>query len=59
MAGKEAVTLSEEEVTEIERIVMDRDKDEAFEFLSSVIWKRVKEIRRKHLDPKLGGTTRF
>lgn len=59
LTGKEAVTLSEAEIAEIEQIIMDRDKDEAFNFLSSVIWKRVKENRRKQLDPRLGGATRF
>ena len=59
MSGKEVVALSEEEIAEIERIVVDRDKDEALAFLQSVIWKRVKELRRKQLDPRLGGTTRL
>lgn len=59
MSKTEVVSLTEEDVAELERIIMDRDEAEALVFLKSVVWKKIKSVRRKQLDPSKGGNTRF
>lgn len=58
MANKEAIAFEPEEVEELERIVIDRDKEAAFEFLRRVVWAKVDGARKRRLDPRgfLGGS---
>ena len=46
---KEAITLDQQQVLEIEGIVMDEDKDAAFRFLKENIYKPIKLKRGKRL----------
>lgn len=59
MSRTEVVSLNEEELTELERIIMDRDEVESLVFLRSVVWEKIRAVRRKQLDPSKGGKTRF
>ena len=54
MAGKEVVALDEEELAELERIVQDKDKAAALDFLRRTIWQRVRSARLRRLDPNQG-----
>ncbi|MDA8216836.1 MAG: hypothetical protein M0Z94_04380 [Dehalococcoidales bacterium] len=54
MAGKEAVSLDEKELAELERIMLGKDQAAAFAFLRECIWQRIKAARCKGLDPRQG-----
>ncbi|MHB1415523.1 MAG: hypothetical protein ACYC1C_09735 [Chloroflexota bacterium] len=54
MAGREAVSLDERELTELQRIILDRDEAAAFAFLREAIWQKIQAARRKGLDPRQG-----
>jgi hypothetical protein len=58
MTNKEAIAFEPEEVEELERIVLDRDRDAAFEFLRRVVWAKVDGARQRRLNPRqfLGGS---
>jgi len=46
------VTLVEEDLTELEQVILDRDAEAALEYLRRVIWERVQRARRGRLDPR-------
>jgi len=46
---KVVVTLDEQQQTELEMIIADKDEEEALNFLKEVIWSQVREIHRKEL----------
>ena len=48
METKIVISLSEIEAMQVERIVMDRNRDEALEVIEKVIWKKVREVSRPH-----------
>ena len=54
MADTQAVTLSDEELLELERILLDGDAPAALAFLREAIWHKVKAGRRKLINPKQG-----
>ncbi|MHB1134198.1 MAG: hypothetical protein ACYC4L_17660 [Chloroflexota bacterium] len=54
MTGKEAVSLDERELTELEQIIQDHDEAAAFAFLRENVWQRLVAARRKGLDPRQG-----
>ena len=49
-----SLTLKEREIVEIERIVMDHDKDEALAFVRDVIMRKVEEGEKHHCKPPEG-----
>ncbi len=51
---KTAVSLDEEELLELERIVTDGDKDEAIRFLKKSIYNKIVSAQRGKLKPELG-----
>lgn len=59
MAGREAVSLDERELAELEQIILDRDETAAFIFLRVTIWQRIRAARRKGLDPRQGTGVRL
>ena len=48
MEAKIIISLSEIEAMQLERIVLDRNRDEALEMIEKVIWKKVREASRPH-----------
>jgi hypothetical protein len=54
MADSQSVTLSAEEILELERILLDEDAPAALAFLRQAIWHKVKAGRRKLINPKQG-----
>jgi len=52
--AKIVIELEEKEVMELEAIVLDRDKEQALEFLKKVIRARVREGKRGDLDISKG-----
>jgi hypothetical protein len=44
--SKVSVVLDEEQQTELQMIVIDRDEKEALRFLKEVIWAQVQTVRR-------------
>ena len=54
MAGKEAVSLNQRELAELERIIIDGDEAAALIFLREAIWQKIQAARRKALDPRQG-----
>ena len=46
---KVVITLDEQQQTELEMIIADKDKEEALLFLKEVIWRQVQAIHRKEL----------
>jgi hypothetical protein len=48
MEAKVVISLSEMEAMQLERIVLDRNRDEALEMIEKVIWKKVREASRPH-----------
>ncbi len=48
MESKIVISLSEIEARHIERIALDRNKDEALEMIEKVIMKKVREDSRPH-----------
>ena len=49
-------TLSDEEFSELQMIVMDKDKEAAFLFLKNSILKPLELADQKTLDPSKGGS---
>lgn len=47
--SKVSVVLDDEQQSELQMIVLDRDKAEALRFLKEVVWAQVQEVRRKSL----------
>ena len=45
---KVVISLSPTEVMEVERIVLDRNRDDALEVIEKVIWRKVREASRPH-----------
>ncbi len=43
---KVSVVLDEKQQTELQMILIDRDKEEAIRFLKEVVWAQVEAIRR-------------
>ncbi|MHB1415662.1 MAG: hypothetical protein ACYC1C_10440 [Chloroflexota bacterium] len=54
MAEKATVTLENEEMLELERIVIDHDEKAALEFLQQVVWHRARKSGRKMINPRQG-----
>jgi hypothetical protein len=48
MEAKIVISLSEIEAMQVERIALDRNRDEALEVIEKVIWKKVREASRPH-----------
>ena len=48
METKIVISLSEIEAMQVERIALDRNRDEALEVIEKVIWKKVREASRPH-----------
>jgi hypothetical protein len=48
MEAKVVISLSETEAMQLERIVLDRNRDEALEMIGKVIWKKIREASRPH-----------
>jgi hypothetical protein len=48
MEAKVVISLSETEAMQLERIVLDRNRDEALEMIEKVIWKKIREASRPH-----------
>ena len=48
MEAKIVISLSEIEAMQVERIAMDRNRDEALDLIEKVIWKKVREASRPH-----------
>ena len=48
MESRIVISLSEIEAIQIERIAMDRNRDEALDLIEKVIWKKVRETSRPH-----------
>ncbi len=48
MESKIVISLSEIEAMQIERIALDRNRDEALEMIEKVIMKKVREASRPH-----------
>jgi hypothetical protein len=46
---KVVITLDEQQQTELEMIIADKDEEEALLFLKEVIWSQVQAIHRKEL----------
>jgi phosphotransferase system HPr-like phosphotransfer protein len=46
---KVVITLDEQQQTELEMIIADKDEEEALIFLKEVIWGQVQAIHRKEL----------
>ncbi len=42
------ISLSEVEAMQVERIALDRNRDEALDLVEKVIWKKVREASRPH-----------
>ncbi len=51
MEGQVTITLDPEELMRIERILIDRDQDEALRFVRECIKKKVEDARRTHCKP--------
>lgn len=47
--AKVSVVLDDEQQSELQMIILDRDKAEALRFLKEVVWAQVQEVRRKGL----------
>jgi hypothetical protein len=47
--SKIAVTLDDQELTQLQMILADQDGAEALRFLREVVWERIQAIRRKEL----------
>ncbi len=47
------ITLEQEDLLEIEQIITDKDKDQAFEFLKSTVYSQVDHSQRAY-DPVRG-----
>ncbi len=45
---KETITLDGEEVLELEKIVMDGDREKAFRFLKKVVYDRILRSQKAH-----------
>ena len=45
---KVVISLTPTEVMEVERIVLDRNRDDAVEVIEKVIWRKVREASRPH-----------
>ena len=54
MTSREAVSLDERELAELEQIIQDHDETAAFDFLRENVWQRLVAARRKGLDPRQG-----
>ena len=48
MESRIVISLSEKEAMQVERIVPDRNRDEALELIEKVIWKNIREASRPH-----------
>ena len=46
------ITLEDKEMQLLAAVVMDRDKEAALNFLTNIIWERVKEKESKACGPK-------
>ncbi len=54
MAEANSISLSNEEVLELQRILLDGDAEAALQFLREAIWHKVKAGNRKLINPKQG-----
>lgn len=52
MEEKVSVTLDQRQFLELEAIVIDRDKEEAFKFLEENIYKPIKKSKEAHCKPQ-------
>ena len=48
MKSRIVISLSEIEAMQVERIALDRNRDEALEMIEKVIWKKIREASRPH-----------
>ena len=48
---KEAVTLDQRQILELEQVILDMDKDAALKFLEDNIYKPIKKRRESHCKP--------
>ncbi len=46
---KVSVVLDEQQQTELQMILADKDAEEALRFLKEVVWSQVQSVRRKEL----------
>lgn len=46
-----SITLHERDLLELEQILMDHDKDEAFRFTRDVIMRKVEDFQKQHCKP--------
>jgi hypothetical protein len=54
MAQKVAISLSDEELVDVQRILTDRDGEAALGFLREVVWHRAKAAARTLINPRQG-----
>ncbi|MCL4464778.1 MAG: hypothetical protein M1401_14375 [Chloroflexi bacterium] len=54
MAEANSISLSNEEVLELQRILLDGDAEAALQFLREAIWHKVKASNHKLINPKQG-----
>ena len=47
--SKVSVTLDEQEQSELQMILADKDEEIALDFLKEVIWAKIQDVRRKEL----------
>jgi hypothetical protein len=48
METKVVISFTQTEAMQVERIAMDRNRDEALDLIEKVIWKKVREALRPH-----------
>lgn len=53
MNEKEIIVLDQQQVIELERIIIDEDKEAAFRFLKENIYNPIKKKRESHCKPQI------
>lgn len=48
MEAKVVISFNPKEVMEVERIILDGDRDGAWKMIEKVIWKKIRDASRPH-----------